>query len=401
MTRMLRQIRVLISSPSDVNLYRETAIQIANEINRLLGAERSIQLDSIAWETDIMPGIGTDPQEVINRQLPDYEIYLGIMGARFGTATPRAGSGTLEEFEQAVTLWKKDPKAIDILFYFDVERIPFDTDPDQLAAVQEFKKGLMNKGVLSKDFADVEQFKSLLLRDLMEAARKWNQALVTPSKETRTFPSPAVDASPQSMEEKMVSAFSEVDDALEEGPLDLLAASEEAMEKTTTLVEEIGEGISKLGARAEERAGDIQKLGIVTNPSPRQIRKVINQSADDLGQFAVTIGADLPSLREAWGTYVDKASRFLSMSGNEIPVKDLEGTKDSLEGLETSMIEAHTAIQELRASIAGVPPLTSEYRKASRKALQSLDDLLDFLSKETSFLPQLTHAIQQRIDEMS
>ena len=56
---------------------------------------------------------------VINRQLPDdCDIFLGVMWARFGTATPRAGSGTEEEFERALTRHQANSRSVMILFYF-------------------------------------------------------------------------------------------------------------------------------------------------------------------------------------------------------------------------------------------------------------------------------------------
>ena len=44
-------------------------------------------------------GLGIDAQDVINRQLGEYDIFLGIMNTRFGSPTHRADSGTEEEFD--------------------------------------------------------------------------------------------------------------------------------------------------------------------------------------------------------------------------------------------------------------------------------------------------------------
>jgi len=62
-----------------------------------------ITLRLIGWPDTVRPGVGVDPQNVINQQVRDqYDIYVGVWGSRFGQSTPRAGSGTEEEFRQAL-----------------------------------------------------------------------------------------------------------------------------------------------------------------------------------------------------------------------------------------------------------------------------------------------------------
>ncbi|MYD31374.1 MAG: DUF4062 domain-containing protein, partial [Nitrospira sp. SB0661_bin_20] len=64
-------------------------------------------MDVVRWETRTTPGFGKDPQDVINKQISDaYDIFIGIMWTRFGTPTPRAGSGTEEEFLRAYDRYK-------------------------------------------------------------------------------------------------------------------------------------------------------------------------------------------------------------------------------------------------------------------------------------------------------
>ena len=89
---------------------------------------QAARLEVVDWQTHASPGIGSDPQVVINRQLPEnYEIFLGVMWARFGTATPRAGSGTEEEFERALTRHQANPSSVRIMFYFKQVSLPPDS----------------------------------------------------------------------------------------------------------------------------------------------------------------------------------------------------------------------------------------------------------------------------------
>ena len=61
-------------------------------------------------DRDVPPGFDTDPQALINKSLPEYDIFLGILWHTFGTPTPRAGSGTFEEFTAAKARYDEDPE---------------------------------------------------------------------------------------------------------------------------------------------------------------------------------------------------------------------------------------------------------------------------------------------------
>ena len=57
------------------------------------------------------------PQGIINKQIGEYDIFIGMMWKRFGTPTGKAGSGTEEEFRLAYEYWETT-KSVMILFYF-------------------------------------------------------------------------------------------------------------------------------------------------------------------------------------------------------------------------------------------------------------------------------------------
>jgi hypothetical protein len=102
MAKEITVLQVLVSSPSDLSEEREIVAEAVEELNRTWRRSQTVQLNVRRWEIDMRPGLGTDAQAIINEQIgDDYDIFIGIMGAKFGSATPRAGSGTEEEFERA------------------------------------------------------------------------------------------------------------------------------------------------------------------------------------------------------------------------------------------------------------------------------------------------------------
>ncbi len=114
------KLRVFIASPGDVAEERDIVSHVVGEVQRMLGGFRSVELEPVRWETHAWPDIGEDAQDVINNEIGEFDILIGVMWKRFGSPTKRADSGTGEEFQRAYDYFKKygRPK---IMFYFRKE----------------------------------------------------------------------------------------------------------------------------------------------------------------------------------------------------------------------------------------------------------------------------------------
>jgi Domain of unknown function (DUF4062) len=149
-----RTIRVFASSPGDVSDERQQLSVVVQELNTTLRAlvpEQPTVVELIKWETHVHPDMSTTAQDSISRQIPDYDVFLGIMWSRFGTPTQVAGSGTEQEFREADASSKKRGSPSHILFYFCRQNYPADLDePDleQLAKVFRFRKELKSRGLV-------------------------------------------------------------------------------------------------------------------------------------------------------------------------------------------------------------------------------------------------------------
>ena len=151
MAKTIQQIRIFISSPSDVKRERESAQIVIEELNRTLCSSIGLSLFPLTWEKNTYPAVGEYSQDVINQQIGEYDIFVGIMANRFGTKTQSADSGTEEEFNIAYN----NRKNTHIMFFFkDVPISPTKVDTKQLNKVSKFKKKLPNKGVYYKEFTD-------------------------------------------------------------------------------------------------------------------------------------------------------------------------------------------------------------------------------------------------------
>ena len=74
-----------MSSPGDVSAERDVLDEVVGRINNSDGRERGARLVLFKWEAQVIPRLGPPPQRVVDEQTPQYDVYLGIMSARFGT----------------------------------------------------------------------------------------------------------------------------------------------------------------------------------------------------------------------------------------------------------------------------------------------------------------------------
>lgn len=151
-------VRIFITSPSDVQKERGIADTVVNELNTTIGDTYNIRLETKKWENNTYPAIGEYPQDVINEQIGDYDIFVGIMKHKFGSPTLHADSGTEEEFNRAYDNYKNDGTCKNLMLFFNKESLPQDTDFEQFKKVLNFKQKLSSKGILYKEYENDDKF---------------------------------------------------------------------------------------------------------------------------------------------------------------------------------------------------------------------------------------------------
>ena len=71
MPRREQVIVVLAASPSDLEPERTQLEEVIRELNLSWSQSLGLRLELIRWETHGYPGVGDDPQDVLNRELPN------------------------------------------------------------------------------------------------------------------------------------------------------------------------------------------------------------------------------------------------------------------------------------------------------------------------------------------
>jgi len=169
LNKNVRVLKLLLSSPGDVTKERDMVSNAISRFNQEFLIEKGIFIKLIRWE-DMAPQIGGGPQNVINKQIDAFDIFLGIMWNRFGTPTDLASSGTEEEFNDALASWEKSNRPW-IAFYFSDRLSVLSKDQlKQRMKVLKFKDKLIKKGVL-KSYDKLSDFENMVYSDLIKISQ--------------------------------------------------------------------------------------------------------------------------------------------------------------------------------------------------------------------------------------
>ena len=187
MSRSVTHLRLFLAAPADVSDEREAVREVVKRVNLQIGERVGLAIDIVEWPTNMVPGISTEPQDVINRQIGKCEIFIILFWKRLGTPTAAHLSGTIEEFERGYDAWKNDPKT-QIFVYFS--RRPFSPaleDMPQLTRLLEFKRELSARGVLYYTFETTHEFETKLHDHLALFLFQWADILKTDDEKMLTF----------------------------------------------------------------------------------------------------------------------------------------------------------------------------------------------------------------------
>lgn len=153
-------IRVFLASPGDLADERRAAKEAAEEVNSSTAKPQGYQIDLYGWE-DTISAAGR-PQAIINEELKQCELFIGILWAKWGTPPDKEGrftSGFEEEFALA---WEGQQNGglPEMRMYFkDVEEARVKDPGPELSKVLEFKTKLISeKQILFQRFADTGDF---------------------------------------------------------------------------------------------------------------------------------------------------------------------------------------------------------------------------------------------------
>jgi hypothetical protein len=184
MPRQVTEIQVFVASPGDMVEAKETVKLVCDEINQDFQDMYRVRFLKKDWETSIVSEFSPRVQDMVFARIGDYDVFIGVLGNRFGTPTgvinPDTGreyqSGTEEEFYQAYNRWKKG-KAVRMNFYFKApDVVTTAQEVEHLQKVLEFKERLRSElRQVPLEFADYREFERRVRRFLHKVAQDFNK----------------------------------------------------------------------------------------------------------------------------------------------------------------------------------------------------------------------------------
>ncbi|ACM21470.1 hypothetical protein Geob_3127 [Geotalea daltonii FRC-32] len=166
MANSRRFVKVFLASPGDLSDERKIAKTVVDEFNSLWAEQLGYQVELVGWE-DTVARCGR-PQALINRDLEQCELFVGLMWKRWGTPPDVAGtysSGFEEEFNRSVERRKADGLPEISLLFKEIDTDSLRDPGAQLKKVLDFKEQLITeKTILFEHFSDFSDFEKKFRR---------------------------------------------------------------------------------------------------------------------------------------------------------------------------------------------------------------------------------------------
>ncbi len=379
--------RILVASPSDLDEERKLLEGVVDELNLTWPQQLGISLELIKWETHAFPSVGTDPQDVINHQIPqDYDILIVLLWSRIGTPTPRSKSGTVEEFENAYERWHNDPMSVRLMVYFKTTPIsPDDIDPDQLRLLKEFRQHLGNRGILYSTFSGGEEFSQLLRIHLSKQVQdflKGNIMVGTPS---------TLSVEPATISPDLGENNDET--PRDEGFLDLIETTVTTSQKATDIMRHITEALELLSAGTRQSTLDMQSVSGDNNAKVAAYKRVANRQAENMAEFVARIQPEIPILEDSLSKSLDAYGRTMVLLP-EFGITpesraQLEDALSTANILRNGMIRSKESTERFRSITAGLPRITTQFNRAKRDILNTLDILITTYDRGLNLLGEV------------
>jgi DNA-binding Xre family transcriptional regulator len=178
----------------------------------------------------------------------------------------------------------------------------------------------------------------------------------------------------------------------EKGFLDLLIEIESVMEELTKATGIVAQATQDVGNRASINTERIQKLNSSNLKLYRtKAYKIIEDSASDLFAFSTKLdnqtlifASNVDNFVSAYGGLINYHNKNnLSEESNLIELKS------SISGLIEGIDSSDESMMGLKAAISGVPKMTTNYTKASKKASASIEKITNEWQKLKSFAKKL------------
>ncbi|WP_339930446.1 hypothetical protein [uncultured Brevundimonas sp.] len=383
MAKLTTQFTLALCSPTGLDTDREAVRQAVFEVNRFLSVEGK-QVQVKGWDTDVRPTVGTDAQDVVNREMIDTaDIGLVIIGDTVGSPTPRSPSGTVEEARSFIRR-RKAGAAIDLMLYFKLLPIRYDrTALDRLAAIVAFREEMQSEGVFWREYETDAQLAESV-RTFLPAAIRGLQT-ETSSRLNDEVPLAALTVSERK--------------EIEEGVLDQEIAFADAM----AILSDAAVAIGGHATRATDRMSPIVEEIRASGSKPRdakKLRRVVNDLGSVLDAYADALSAETEKFEGSVDAAVNATIAMVGFVGSgELPTDaaELAGLEISISEARAGMLSMAKGTRESAEVVQALPNMTKELNAAKRRVTSESQRLETTVTRFSDRLAEVGQAVQERL----
>jgi hypothetical protein len=310
-----------------------------------------------------------------------------MLWSKFGTPTPRALSGTHEEFERAFQRLQTENPPPDIMIYFkDTPISPSKLDPEQLRRIADFRVSVAARGGLYSAFEDMPSFQSSLRAHLASLARQFS------ARASHTSSTPKI------MDETGVESTSGEDDL---GFLDYVEIFETRIGLANAALNLIGEATAKVGEQIAQWTTQLEKFGTV-GADAATARKILKLVAGDLDAYAEVVKPQIPLLAASRDSAMDAMASALSLRIEfDRSNDDLIALRDGLDQAATAGSQSKSQLVNFRSSVSKMPRMTSDLNRAKRGVIQQLDLLISEVDKTVQNIRNIQESVGRILNMQS
>ncbi|MBA4352455.1 MAG: hypothetical protein C0427_14570 [Rhodobacter sp.] len=386
--KTVQQVLIFLSSPGELVQERDLVVAVCDEINLDSGAREGFHLQVIRWETHAFPTASERSQQAINLQIgDDYDIFLGLMGTRFGSSTGKYGSGTQEEFEEAHERYVQSGSP-EIMFYFFGGTTEFSSlDLDQIRNREDFRKSVQDRGILTWTYKNSIELRSYLHRHIQLTVRKLLQ-----KKELAEGPTDASYVQTETSAFDPLTSWNRLVSTDADIALTELAHSLTSdMNTATGSLSDLNRIVSDLGRRIKRASEKLSRSSGTEAQRMTTFVKVMEDVVKDLQKYESQLRRLIPQVYHPLEAAFSNLERMKNISSSTSTHSEL------VNGLRNQVMEAFASevpavvekVVEFRNSIENWPdfPMLAQQKKRL-KALHN--DLIGMLSQVAEFARKLS-----------
>lgn len=379
--------KVFLASPSDVEEERKVVDKVISTYNQMHSSD-NLKLELVCWENASFPSFGDYAQDVINSQIgDDYDIFIGILWTRFGTATAKYGSGTEEEFERAYQRYSSG-ECVKMMIYRKDENVPpSKINPTQLQLVNDFILKIGDLGGYYFTFKSSNEFSDILLQHLDKTVKQVVKDYEQSSPKTLLVSNTVTGCGNEICAERV-----------NWGVLDYSEYISAKLSSITPCIELISQMTVDIGNRVRQNTCRLNSSG--SNGNYLHVKSIFLNVAKDMNKYATNI--DEPN--DAWyAGFVDMQQaikEMLDVSAGFVSDKEWESILDSMRMMSSRMDGTYGAMREMYSSVNKLPKVVQQLNVAKnnlcnklKKVMSNLKEGKRYCEETISYIEDVIHPI--------